>query len=336
MYRFVLALSLLTLSLPASVAAGDVAKARGPAWQPVHGHQQIPLWPTDQPLARPEVDGPEATATGSAMVARRPWTAILNVTVPTMTLYGPKGRNTGAAIMVFPGGGYKALAIDLEGEEICDWITARGMTCALVKYRVPQDWHRDRDHEQPPTEQMGVQDAQRAMGLLRQKAAELGIDPHRIGVIGFSAGGHIVAAISNAQQRSYTPVDAADAISSRPDFAIALYPGHLWAEDMAEDKVALAPWNKISSDAPPTFLLQSAQDAVDDVRNAMFYALALGDAGVPVELHLYPGKAHAFGLRPGLNRISTVWAGLVERWLHSIRMLEVQQHKGHPALKDQR
>jgi acetyl esterase/lipase len=192
-------------------------------------------------LARPEVDGPEATVTGSAMVADRPWTAILNVTVPTMTLYRPKGRNTGAAIMVFPGGGYKALAIDLEGEEICNWINASGMTCALVKYRVPQDWHRDKDHEQPPTEQMGVQDARRGMGLLRQKAAELGIDPHRIGVIGFSAGGHIVAAISNAQRRCYTPVDAADAISSRPDFAIALYPGHLWAEDMAEGKVALRP-----------------------------------------------------------------------------------------------
>ncbi|MDE1918995.1 MAG: alpha/beta hydrolase [Sphingomonadales bacterium] len=160
------------------------------------------------------------------------------------------------------------------------------------------------------------------------------IDPHRIGVIGFSAGGHIVAAISNAEGRSYTSVDAADRMSSRPDFAIALYPGHLWAEDMTADKVALAPWNRVSPHAPPTFLLQSAQDAVDDVRNSMFYALALGDAGVPVELHLYPGKAHAFGLSPSENPISTVWPGLVASWLRSIGMLEKPTTQGHPTQRE--
>jgi acetyl esterase/lipase len=315
------ALVLLALTPSVHAATGDAPRPRGPAWQPSSGHRQIALWPAAYPLARPEVDGPEATVTGSAMVAGRPWTAVINVTVPTMTVYAPRGRNSGAAIMVFPGGGYQALAIDLEGEEICDWITAKGMSCVVLKYRVPQNWHRNPDHEQPPAVQMGLQDAQRAMGLLRQRAGALGIDPHRIGVIGFSAGGHIVAALSNAQGRSYAPVDAADQISSRPDFAIALYPGHLWSEDMPADKVALAPWNRVSADAPPTFLLQSALDGVDDVRNAMFYALALGDAGVPVELHLYPGKAHAFGLRSGANPIATLWPAQVERWLKGIGVL---------------
>ena len=324
MIRNVLALFLtLVIMIQSPATAADAPpRPRGPVWQPT-GHVQIPLWPNGLRIAQPEVDGPEATVTGSVPVGGRSWTAILNVTVPTMTIYAPKATNAHAAIMVFPGGGYKALAIDLEGEEICDWVTSMGVTCVLLKYRVPQDWHRDKEHEQAPSVELPVQDAQRAMGILRQRAASLKIDPNKIGVIGFSAGGHLVAAISNADKRSYSPIDAADQLSSRPNFAIALYPGHLWTDDMPVDRTRLAPWNTVSRNAPPTFLLQSSTDAVDDVRNTMFYALALGDAGVPVDLHLYAGTAHAFGLRPSVNAISTAWPALVEAWLKRIKVLDL-------------
>ncbi len=317
--RFLLSAGLALQTLGSAAEAG--AKQRGPAWQPSPGHRQIPIWPTGYVLAKPEIDGLESTVTGSEKAGGRSWTAILNVTVPTMTVYGPRHFNTGAAIMVLPGGGYRALAIDLEGEEICDWITLKGMSCILLKYRVPQDWHKDPHHEQAPAVQLALQDAQRAMGLVRQNAAALHIDPHRIGVIGFSAGGHLAAALSNAGQRIYAPVDAADRWPSRPDFAIVLYPGHLWTDDMPKDRVALARWNSIGPYAPPTFLLQSSADPVDNVRNAVFYALALSDAHVPVELHLYAGEAHAFGLRPGTDAISTAWPALVEKWLASIGVI---------------
>lgn len=285
-------------------------------WQPAMGLTQIPLWPKGLPIQRPETDKPETTRLGTSNVAGRPWTAVENVSTPTMTVYPPKGPNTGAAIMVLPGGGYYVVAIDLEGTEICDWVTAQGMTCILLKYRVPQDWHKDKRHEKPPAVQLPLQDAQRAMGLVRQRAAALNVNPHKIGVIGFSAGGHLVAALSNTDRRSYAPVDAADKEPSRPDFAIALYPGHLWSGH----GVDLSPWNTISRSAPPTFLLQSVNDPIDDVHNSIAYALALREAKVPVEMHLYAEGGHAFGLRPTPFPISA-WPGLVEKWLHSIGML---------------
>jgi len=146
-----------------------------------------------------------------------------NVSQPTLTVYSSKGTNTGVAVVVFPGGGYYELAIDLEGTEICDWLTSRGITAVLLKYRAPTP-KVGRLSESP----LALQDAQRTLGLVRFRAAEWHIDPHKIGVIGFSAGGHLVAAIStHFDKRSYSAVDAADKASCRPDFAIALYPGHL-------------------------------------------------------------------------------------------------------------
>jgi acetyl esterase/lipase len=314
------------------VAATPAPKLGVPAWHPSSGHAEIPLWPSGYPLAKPEVDGPESMVTGSNPVAGRPWTAIVNVTTPTMTVYFPTGQNTRAAVMVLPGGGYKALAIDLEGTEICDWITAEGMTCILLKYRVPQAWRRGKEQiEQAPPVQLPLQDAQRAMGLIRQRAAALKIDQHKVGVIGFSAGGHLVAALSNEERRTYAPADAADNESARPDFAIALYPGHIHDEKAGEKNLKLAPWIKISRAAPPTFLFQSADDEIDDVANSLSYGVALANAGVPVELHLYPGKAHAFGLRPSVNPISTTWPTLVEKWLQTIGMIQAAEHRPRHA-----
>ena len=296
-------------------AASEKAAPARP-WEPAPGLTQIPLWPEGLAIQRPETTEGETSGHGSGMVAGRPWTWAGNVSRPTMTIYPPKGRNTGAAIMVLPGGGYEVVAMDLEGSEICDWATAAGMTCVLLKYRVPQYWHKDPKREQAPAVQLPLQDAQRAMGLVRRRATALNVDPHRIGVIGFSAGGHLVAAISNAQTRTYPPVDAADREPSRPDFAIALYPGHLWSSETR----GLSPWNTISTNAPPTFLLQSMNDPVDDVHNAITYALALREVKVPVEMHLYAEGGHAFGLRPSPFPISK-WPALVETWLHNIKVL---------------
>jgi len=310
----------LLLALCAAFACSTL-NAQKPVWQPTPGHTQMRLWPGAVPDARP-AKGPEsAETTGKdSLVAGKPWVAISNVTQPTMTVYAPQGKNTGAAVVVFPGGGYEILAIDLEGTEVCDWLTAKGVTCVLLKYRVPAP------RSSPywgayPQSPMALEDAQRALGLVRFHAAEWHIDPRRIGVLGFSAGGHLVAATSvHFQQRLYAPVDAADKVSCRPDFAVALYPGHLSTGesglDLTEDIRT-----HITADTPPTFLVQDEDDHVDSVEDSLSYYIALKRAGVPVEMHLYAQGGHAFGLRRTRFPV-TAWPALVETWLRTIGMTE--------------
>jgi acetyl esterase/lipase len=156
------------------------------------------------------------------------------------------------------------------------------------------------------------------VGLVRFHAAEYHIDPHKIGVLGFSAGGHLSAAIStHFDKRLYTAVDAADKESCRPDFAVALYPGHLW---ISNKKFELNPDVPVTRQTPPTFLLQAENDNVDNVNNSLVYYIALKNAGVPVEMHLYAEGKHAFGLRPTKFPI-TGWPQLVETWLRTIGMI---------------
>jgi acetyl esterase/lipase len=244
-------------------------------------------------------------------VAGKPWIAISHVSQPTMTVYAPTGKNTGAAVVVFPGGGYEILAIDLEGSEACDWLTSRGVTCILLKYRVPAV------RTSPmwgayPQSSMALEDAQRTLGLVRLHAAEWHVDPHKVGVLGFSAGGHLVAAVStHFARRLYAPVDAADRESCRPDFAIALYPGHLWLD---EKHFALNPNVPVTRQTPPTFLVQDEDDHVDNVNDSLVYYMALKQAGVPVEMHLYAQGGHAFGLRRTKMAV-TAWPELVDTWL---------------------
>jgi acetyl esterase/lipase len=242
-----------------------------------------------------------------------PWIAVCNVSQPAMTVYPPKGTNTGIAVVVFPGGGYNCLAIDLEGTEICDWLTSRGITAVLLKYRVPTRSSGAYAESLP-----ALEDAQRTVGLVRFHAAEWHIDPHKIGVIGFSAGGHLVTAMStHFDQRLYPAVDAADQESCRPDFAIALYPGHLWKRD---GNFELNPNVPVTTNTPPAFLLQAENDPVDNVNNSLVYYIALKNAGVPVEMHLYAQGGHAFGLRRTKLPI-TEWPQLVETWLRTIGMI---------------
>jgi acetyl esterase/lipase len=289
--------------------------AQTPVWQPSAGHTQIPIWPGKAPDAQP-VAGPEY----SQRVGDEPPYAIVagKVSRPTMTVYSPQGKNTGAAVVVFPGGGYWVLYMDLEGTEVCDWLTAKGITCVLLKYRVPGEQLFPRSGAYPKSP-MALEDAQRTLGLVRLHAAEWHIDPHKIGVLGFSAGGHLVAAIStHFQKRLYPAVDAADEESCRPDFAVALYPGHMLENTSKEFE--LNPYVPVTSKTPPTFLLQAEDDPVDPVQNSLVYYAALKKAGVPAELHLYAHGGHGFGLRRTKFPI-TAWPQLVETWLGTIGII---------------
>ncbi len=290
-------------------------------WQPTPGHLQIPIWPGAVPDAR-STNGPEyMQSTGKdSLVGGRPVLFVERVSRPTMTVYPAEGRNSGTAIIVFPGGGYESLAIDLEGTEACDWLVIKGITCVLLKYRVPNprsapDWGA---YPQSP---MALEDAQRTISLIRARAAELHIDPHKIGVLGFSAGGHLVAATSvHFDKRIYANVDPADLESCRPDFAIALYPGHL---SRKEGTLALNPdiASRITAQTPPTFLLQNENDDSDTIWDSLSYYAALIKAHVPVEFHTYAEGGHAFGLRR-TKYPATAWPALVETWLHTIGVLD--------------
>jgi acetyl esterase/lipase len=296
-------------------------------WQPSRGHTQVPIWPKGPPDAQP-VAGPESARTvKEPPIAGRPWLEVSNVSEPTMTVYSPKGKNTGAAVVVFPGGGYKVLAIDLEGTEAADWLTSRGITCVLLKYRVPfsgpyWDLQRGRVYPKPTA----LQDAQRTLGLVRFNASKWQIDPHKIGVLGFSAGGHVAAGVSTRfEQRVYPAVDEADKESCRPDFAMILFPGHLWANEdldpstIKDETFELRPDIHVTRQTPPTFLVQAQNDDVDAVEESLAYYIALKKAGVPAEMHLYAEGGHAFALRRTKFPI-TEWPKLAEKWLATIGM----------------
>ena len=302
-------------------------RAQTPVWQPSPGHTQVPIWPGKVPDAQPATGPEDMTSDPRELVAGKTVIAVGHVSQPTMTVYSPKGKNTGVAVVVFPGGGYQILGMDLEGSEVADWLTSKGITCVLLKYRVPDSGpHHDSllNREVFPKAPMALEDAQRTLGLVRLHAAEWQINPHKIGVLGFSAGGHLVAAMrTHFDQRSYPAVDAADKESCRPDFAVALYPGHLssWP-NKPDDKLELNPdiATHITNQTPPTFLLQAEDDNVDGIDQSLVCYIGLKNAKVPVEMHLFAQGGHAFGLRPTNLQISK-WPQLVETWLRTIGMI---------------
>jgi acetyl esterase/lipase len=311
--------AIVALSLAAAVQGLNAQVA---VWQPAPGHAQMPIWPATVPAGRPGAAA-ETIATAPGKVADQPWLYIENVSQPTLTVYSPEGKNTGAAVIVFPGGGYRILAIDLEGTEVCDWLTARGITCVLLKYRVPNGepgWDQECGCDLRTGSSRPLEDAQRTISLVRFHAADWHIDPHKIGVLGFSAGGHMVATVStHFAKRVYKDVDSADRESARPDFAVALYPGHLF--DYKKGKLfADIP---VTGNTPPTFLLHAENDNVDGPSHTLSYYEALKNAGVPAELHMYAEGRHGFGLRPTQFPI-TAWPRLVETWLQTIGMITPQ------------
>ena len=282
-------------------------------WTPPAGKRQQLLWPEgapDMPAGPPR----EESVFQVNKVPGREYTGIAEVSAPTITVFPALGEPKGVAIIVFPGGGFRILAIDIEGTEICDWISSRGIACVLLKYRVPgsnHHWDSDcRCHITPPVP-LALRDAQRAIRMVRAQAESLGVAPDRIGVIGFSAGGYLVAQVSTLRESAYLPKDRIDQESNRPDFAIAMYPGHLCRAGGVLD-----PSLPVGPHVPPTFLLQAWDDPVDDICNSTLYARALDAAGVSAEVHLFASGGHAFGLRPTGQPISD-WPKLVERWLQT-------------------
>jgi acetyl esterase/lipase len=308
----------LPLALIAALwIAGPPGFAQSPVWPP-SDHQTISIWPGTAPGAAStsstaETDA-DVTTPKDGSPAGRPVYRIGVVVKPTITIYKAKGTGgPGPAIVVFPGGGYMHLAIDIEGTEVCDWLTSIGFNCVLLKYRVPNSGPY-------PKSSAALQDAQRTMGLVRQHAAEWGIDPHRVGVLGFSAGGHLSAALSNIyEKRLYEPVDEADKLSCRPDFSVVIYPGYL---ALADQNFAPNPEIHPTMNTPPTLIVQAEDDPVH-VENSLVYYRQLKDAKVPAELHIYAKGGHGYGLRKTGNPVA-VWPQDVERWLHTIRVLGVE------------
>jgi acetyl esterase/lipase len=274
----------------------------------------MPIWPHGVPggaaaSAAAEVD---TTTDKDNLIAGEPLIRLGSVSAPTITLYKPAKSSGGSApaVVVFPGGGYRILAIDLEGTEVCDWLNSAGLACVLLKYRVP-------DSGPYPKSPAALQDAQRAVGLVREHAAEWGIDASRVGVLGFSAGGHLAAALStHFDQRLYDRMDAADDLSCRPDFAVVIYPGYL---ALAEQGMAANPDIKPTDRTPPTIIVQAEDDPVH-VENATTYFLQLKNAKVPAELHVYAEGGHGYGLRRTALPV-TAWPQLVETWMHTIKVL---------------
>ena len=305
----------LLLLFAAFAITSTASVAQKPAWEPPPNRPTILVWPHAAPNTAanpsPEVD---TTTDKDKLIAGRPLIRLGNVSVPTLTLYSPKDRNTGAAVVVFPGGAYQILAIDLEGTEVCDWLVSEGVTCVLLKYRVPNSGPY-------PKSDAALQDAQRAMGIVREHAAEWHIDPHRVGVLGFSAGAHLAAALStHYERRLYTAIDAADQQSCRPDFAVIVYPGYL---ALAEKNFEPNPDIHVTRETPPTFLVQAEDDPVH-VENAVVYFMALKNAKVPAELHIYAEGGHGYGLRRTELPVTT-WPQSVDTWLHTIHVLPGNQ-----------
>ncbi len=296
----------------AIVACSD--SAQQPSWQPPAGHVTLDLWPHGAPRAIPSPPPETDTTTAKDnLIAGKPLIRLGNVSNPTLTLYTPKDHASGAAVVVFPGGGYRILAIDLEGTEVCDWLNSLHVTCILLKYRVP-------DSGPLPKSLAALQDAQRALGIVRSHAAEWKIDPERTGVLGFSAGAHLAAALStHFDQRAYDLIDSADKLSCRPDFVVLIYPGYLALE---EQNFAANPEIHVTARTPPSFILQTEDDPVH-VENSTLYFLELKSAKVPAELHIYAEGGHGYGLRHTALPV-TAWPALAETWLHTIKVLPPQ------------
>jgi len=299
------------LFFAATMAAPLALVAQQSGWPPAPGHTTLPVWVGGAPGAPGNLPAEADLNTAKdPLIAGRPIVRLGNVSVPTLTVFSPKGKNTGATVVVFPGGGYRILAIDLEGTEVCEWLNSAGITCVLLKYRVPETGPY-------PKSAAALQDAQRAVGLVRAHAAEWKIDPYRIGVLGFSAGAHLAATLStHFDKRVYDPVDDADKLSCRPDFAVVIYPGYL---ALTDKNFAANPEINPTTNTPPTFIVQAEDDPVH-VENALVYYQALKNAKVPAELHIYAQGGHGYGLRRTELPV-TRWPESVETWLHTIKVL---------------
>ncbi len=273
----------------------------------------INLWPNKPPGEQSILpEERDSTKPSDGLVAGKSVIRLGNVSLPTLQVFRPPiDKDNGTSVLVLPGGGYHILAMDLEGSEVCEWLNSIGVTGLLVKYRVPK---RDGLSENIAPHQ----DAQRALSLARFHAKEWGINPQRIGVMGFSAGGHLAARLSNNfNDRSYPKIDAADQSSCRPDFTLLIYPAYLTDKAAGDRLNSQLP---VSNNTPPTFLAIAQDDPVR-VENALQYAIALQASKVPLELHIYPNGGHGYGLRRTQEPVTT-WPDRAADWLGRRGLLE--------------
>jgi len=277
----------------------------------------VEIWPGKVPEETATI-GPERFRMSPALDRKQvevtePTRMITDVTKPTLTIYRPpKEKDTGTAVLICPGGGYWNLYWQLEGEEVAEWLNSIGVTGIILKYRVPR---RPGEPEKEPARRP-LQDAQRAVSLVRSRAGEWGIG--RIGIVGFSAGGHLaIATATGFDKRTYEPIDDVDKISCRPDFAIPVYSGYL----KAKDKDELAPGIHVPVGTPPVFLVHGGDDIVSPPENSVLMYLALKRAGVPAELHVYAGATHDFGVRKSDQPCST-WTESCANWLRQLGFLQ--------------
>lgn len=231
---------------------------------------------------------------------------IQNVTMPSIKVYpAPPNKSNGTAILVCPGGGYNILAYEHEGSEVCTWLNELGITGILLKYRVPRRENREK-HDAP------LQDAQRAIGLIRKNASSWKLNPDKIGILGFSAGGNLaMMSLTSFPQRNYKEIDQADQFSCRPDFGILVYPAYLVDRDKRDQ---LFPEIKINSQTPPCLFIHTGDDHVPAEGSILAY-LALEKAGViGNEIHVYTSGGHGYGMRKSKNVVSS-WPQRAEEWL---------------------
>ena len=268
----------------------------------------IQLWPNGAPDEKGDIG--EEGARPPRPDAKKKIIIWQNVSAPTLTVYKPeKARDTGAAVVVCPGGAYNILALDLEGTEVCEWLNSIGVTAVLLKYRVPA--------RNPKANRWieAVQDAQRAVSLVRGRAKELGVRPDRIGIMGFSAGGATAALCALLEQRQYPATDEFDKIPFRPDFAGLIYPGAL----VPRGEFTLADYVKVTGNEPPFFFVHAHDDRVSSLNSALLYA-ELKKRNVPAELHIYASGGHGYGLRKTHEPI-TNWPDRMTAWLRSRKLL---------------
>ena len=299
------------------------------AWsQPYRYSEEIALWPKS---SRVLADGIKAIRADKEATENPE----LVITHPSYLTYLPKSEQPTPAVLVFAGGGFKAVAIGKastlghNGAEVARWLNERNVACFVVKYRVPNtacNWSAAAGRHTSPVIPMALQDAQRALSQVRYHAQRYNLDPNKIGVMGFSAGGNLaILASTGFERRSYAPVDRLDQTSCRPDFAIPVYPGHLTMEHKNKTPKAVAAQElntdiKISKTTPPTLLIHAKDDPVDPVHYSQVYERELRKAGIPVRMNLYETGGHAFGVRKS-GQDTDRWQADAIRWLQQIGVL---------------
>jgi acetyl esterase/lipase len=308
-----------TMILGSSAAQAEAVPAAEP------GGVTVPVWPGGAP-------GAGNVTAREALIERLPEGPMRDryaehVTSPLLTMFPPRGTANGITLLIVPGGGYVRVVIDKEGFEAAEWFSARGFTCAVLRYRMPGDgWAAGPDAP--------VHDAMRAIRILRGQPRAAGESTPRIGVMGFSAGGHLVAQLITERELAYERRDAADELSARPDFAVLVYPviattgavahrgsvQQLLAAGVNErDLLRFSPDRNVTAETPPTLLVHAADDTSVPVENSLMMYAALRTARVRSALYVFDQGGHGFGLRAIAGKDVAAWPALVESWAHHVR-----------------